>query len=118
VASSALSLEGVRAENSAGTRTILDILNAEQEAVNARVQLVVAERNAYVAAFSLLAAMGHAEARDLNLDGGALYDPQVNYERVNDKWFDFDFDGTPKPAATRTVDSPTQNAILNGVPKQ
>ncbi|MEO8723195.1 MAG: TolC family outer membrane protein [Sphingobium sp.] len=117
VSSTSLSLEGVRAENSAGTRTILDILNAEQEAVNARVQLVVAERNAYVAAFSLLAAMGHAEARDLNLDGGALYDPQINYKRVNDKWFDFDFDGTPQATATRTVDSPTQNAILNGASK-
>lgn len=112
VSSSALSLEGVRAENSAGTRTILDILNAEQEALNARVQLVVAERNAYVAAFTLLAAMGHAEARDLNLDGGALYDPQVNYKRVNDKWFDFDFDRSPTASATRTVDSPVQNAIL------
>ncbi|WP_254302471.1 TolC family outer membrane protein [Sphingobium chlorophenolicum] len=105
-----LSLEGVRAENSVGSRTILDILNAEQEAVNAKVQLVTARRNAYVAGFSLLAAMGHAEADDLNLEAGTLYDPMVNYDRVKGKWFDWDFDPAPKVQSTRTVDSPAQNA--------
>ena len=105
-----LSLEGVRAENSVGSRTILDILNAEQEALNARVQLVSARRNAYVAGFSLLAAMGHAEADDLNLETGALYNPMVNYERVKGKWFDWDFDPAPRSQATRTVDTPAQNA--------
>jgi outer membrane protein len=105
-----LSLEGVRAENSVGSRTILDILNAEQEALNAKVQLVSARRNAYVAGFSLLAAMGHVEADDLSLETGALYNPMVNYERVKGKWFDWDFDPAPKPQATRTVDTPPQNA--------
>ena len=66
-----LSLEGVRAENSVGNRTILDILNAEQELLNSQVTLVTARRDAYVAGFALLAAMGQAEARDLGLDGGA-----------------------------------------------
>ena len=108
-----LSLEGVRAENSVGSRTILDILNAEQEAVNAKVQLVTARRNAYVAGFSLLAAMGHAEADDLGLESGTLYDPMVNYDRVKGKWFDWDFDPAPKPQATRTVDSPAQNANVD-----
>ncbi|WP_176596459.1 MULTISPECIES: TolC family outer membrane protein [Sphingobium] len=108
-----LSLEGVRAENSVGSRTILDILNAEQEAVNAKVQLVTARRNAYVAGFSLLAAMGHAEADDLNLEAGALYDPMVNYDRVKGKWFDWDFDPAPKLQSTRTVDSPAQNANVD-----
>jgi outer membrane protein len=105
-----LSLEGVRAENSVGSRTIIDILNAEQEALNAKVQLVSARRNAYVAGFSLLAAMGHAEADDLSLETGALYNPMVNYDRVKGKWFDWDFDPAPKPQATRTVDTPVQNA--------
>jgi outer membrane protein len=109
VAAAMLSLEGVRAENSVGNRTILDILNAEQELLNAQVQLVGARRNAYVAGFTLLAAMGQAEARDLGLDGGALYDPEVNYKRVRNKFLDFDGDA-PKPAeATRTVDTPAQN---------
>lgn len=113
VDATSLSLEGVRAENSVGSRTILDILNAEQEALIARVELVSARRNAYVAGFSLLAAMGHAEAKDLGLEGGALYDPMVNYERVKGKWWDWDYDPAPLPVATRTVDSPTQNANVD-----
>ncbi|MFZ2997577.1 TolC family outer membrane protein [Sphingobium sp.] len=113
VSASSLSLEGVRAENSVGSRTILDILDAEQEALRARVQLVSAQRNAYVAGFSLLASMGHAEADDLGLNGGTLYDPMVNYKRVKGKWFDWDFDRAPKPVATRTVDTLPQNANVS-----
>ncbi|HKT85053.1 MAG TPA: TolC family outer membrane protein [Novosphingobium sp.] len=107
-----LSLEGVRAENTVGNRTILDILNAEQELLNAQVQLVTARRNAYVAGFTLLAAMGRAEARDLNLDGGALYDPEANYERVRNKFFDWDDDPAPAARSTRTVDTPVQGGDI------
>jgi outer membrane protein len=108
-----LSLEGVRAENTVGNRTILDILNAEQELVVARSQLVTARRNAYVAGFSLLAAMGKAEARDLGLgDDGPLYDPQVNYDRVKDKWWDWDRDPDPVAQSTRTVDIPAPGAEI------
>jgi outer membrane protein len=108
-----LSLEGVRAENSVGSRTILDILNAEQESLNAKVELVTARRNAYVAGFTLLAAMGHAEADDLGLESGTLYDPMVNYDRVEGKWFDWDYDGKPQAVSTRTVDTPAQNAKVD-----
>ncbi|MDG5748060.1 TolC family outer membrane protein [Qipengyuania sp. XHP0207] len=108
-----LSLEGVRAENSIGNRTILDVLNAEQEVLNAQVQLVTARRNAYVAGFSLLAAMGRAEARDLNLEGaGVLYDPMLNYERVRDRIWDWDRDPEPVASASRTVDIPAANADI------
>jgi outer membrane protein len=113
VDAAALSLEGVRAENSVGSRTILDILNAEQESLSAKVQLVQARRNAYVAGFTLLAAMGHAEADDLSLDAGALYDPMVNYDRVKGKWWDWDTDPAPQPQATQTVDTPAQNANVD-----
>jgi outer membrane protein len=114
VKASALSLEGVRAENTVGNRSILDILNAEQEYLNAQVQLVSARRNAYVAGFTLLAAMGQAEARDLGLDGGALYDPETNYKRVRNSVWDWDSDPTPKPVATRTVDTQAQNPSVKG----
>jgi outer membrane protein len=108
-----LSLEGVRAENTVGNRTILDILNAQQELVTARAQLITARRNAYVAGFSLLAAMGRAEARDLGLgDDGPLYDPQVNYERVRGKWWDWERDPDPGAQSTRTVDIPAPDAEI------
>jgi outer membrane protein len=103
----------VRAENSIGNRQILDVLNAEQELLQARAQLVTARRNAYVAGFTLLALMGRAEARDLNLDtGGVLYDPAVNYERVHDKIWDWDRDREPQAKATRTVDIPAPDATI------
>ena len=113
VDAAALSLEGVRAENSVGNRTILDILNAEQELLNAQVRLVTARRNAYVAGFTLLAAMGRAEARDLGLDGGALYDPELNYKRVKGKWSDWANDPAPIVRSTRTVDTAPQNGSIS-----
>ena len=112
VDAASLSLEGVRAENSVGNRTILDILNAEQELLNAQVQLVTARRNAYVAGFNLLAAMGKAEARDLNLDNDILYDPDVNYKRVRGKIFDWSNDPAPVARSTRTVDTPVQDGNI------
>lgn len=111
VDAASLSLEGVRAENTVGNRTILDILNAQQELLSAQVQLVTARRNAYVAGFTLLAAMGRAEARDLGLEEyGPLYDPVENYDRVDDIVWDWSFDPDPVTQSTRTVDIPPQDA--------
>ena len=98
-----LALEGVRAEQSVGTRTVLDVLNAEQELLNSQVALVRAKRDAYVAGFQLLNAMGQAEAQDLGLDGGPLYDPLGNYRRVAGDWSDWATDRRHNPIATRTV---------------
>ncbi|MEP7349721.1 MAG: TolC family outer membrane protein [Sphingorhabdus sp.] len=116
VAANELSLEGTRAENSVGNRTILDILNAEQELLNSKVQLVTARRNAYVAGFSLLAAMGRAEARDLGLEGGPLYDPVAEYERVDNAWNDWSSRPDPVTQSTRTVDTPPQKAEIEPLP--
>ncbi len=115
VGANALSLEGVRAENSVGTRSILDILNAEQEYLNAQVQLVSAKRNSYVAAFSVLAAMGKAEARDLGIEGGALYDPAVNYRRVRGQIWDWADDPRPQQQATDTRSVPAADASVPAV---
>ena len=98
-----LALEGVRAENSVGTRTILDVLNAEQELLNSQVLLVTAKRDAYVAGFQLLNAMGQAEAADLGLEGGPLYDPLGNYRNVAADWNDWSMDRRHMPVSTRTV---------------
>jgi outer membrane protein len=98
-----LALEGARAERSVGTRTVLDVLNAEQELLNSQVLLVTAKRDAYVAGFQLLNAMGQAEAADLGLDGGPLYDPLGNYRRVARGWNDWASDRRHLPSATRTI---------------
>ena len=75
----------VWAESSVGNRTVLEILNAEQELLNSRVQLVTARRDSYVAGFTLRAAMGRAEAKDRGLFGGSLYDPPLDYSRVSNR---------------------------------
>ena len=98
-----LALEGARAEQSVGTRTVLDVLNAEQELLQSQVALVTAKRDAYVAGFQLLNAMGQAEAQDLGLDGGPLYDPLGNYRRVAGSWSDWASDPRHNPVATRTI---------------
>jgi outer membrane protein len=98
-----LALEGARAEQSVGTRTVLDVLNAEQELLNSQVTLVTAKRDAYVAGFQLLNAMGQAEAQDLGLDGGPLYDPLGNYRNVAGNWSDWASERRHVPVATRTV---------------
>ena len=98
-----LALEGNRAEQSVGTRTIIEVLNAEQELLNSQVALVTAKRDAYVAGFQLLNAMGQAEARDLGLDGGPLYDPLGNYRRVAGNWNDWASDRRHPTVSTRTV---------------
>jgi len=116
VAANELSLEGTRAENTVGNRTILDILNAEQELLRSKVDLVTAQRNAYVAGFTLLAAMGKAEARDLGLEGGALYDPVAEYEKIDRSWNDWSSQPDPEPKATRTIDTPAQKAEIEPLP--
>jgi outer membrane protein len=105
VAANQLALEGTRAEQTVGTRNTLDVLNAEQELLNSEVQLVTARRDAYVAGFALLNAMGRAEAEDLGLDGGPLYDPLSNYNRTRNRGSDWN-DGSDEdrgPASTRTA---------------
>jgi outer membrane protein len=118
-----LALEGARAERSVGTRTVLDVLNAEQELLNSQVALVTARRDAYVAGFQLLNAMGQAEAQDLGLDGGPLYDPLGNYRRVAGDWNDWSSDPRHLPVAT-PIATPAETgatpAVTQGVtpPKQ
>ncbi|MBL9034209.1 MAG: TolC family outer membrane protein [Rhodospirillaceae bacterium] len=81
-----LALEGVRQEQEVGARTILDVLDAEQEALNARVSLVSAQTDRVVAQYRLLAAGGALTAANLALDV-EYYDPRQHYERVRNKFW-------------------------------
>jgi outer membrane protein len=81
-----IALEGVREEEKVGQRTLLDVLDAEQERLDASVQLVTTERNLIVAGYALIAAMGRLTAVDLSLPT-AQYDVEENYHEVNGKWW-------------------------------
>jgi outer membrane protein len=88
------SLAGVREEQRAGQRTLLDVLNAEQDKVNADVAGVRARHDYVIAGFSLLMAMGRLTAADLGLDV-PLYDVGRHYAETNRKWIGLAVDHEP-----------------------
>ncbi len=85
VQASEIALNGVREEARVGQRTTLDVLNAQQELVNARVAMVTAQRDRVVASYTLLAAVGRLAPWVLGLHVPA-YNPVVHYEQIRDSW--------------------------------
>jgi len=83
-----IAFEGVTKEQQVGGRTVLDVLNAEQELLNAQVALVTSERNAVVAAYQVLSAGGSLTARTLGLKV-KLYDPLEHYNDDAGAWVGF-----------------------------
>jgi len=85
VTASETALNGVREEARVGQRTTLDVLNAQQALVNARVALVTAQHDRVVASYSTLNAIGRLEPQVLKLNT-TVYDPMVHYQQVRDSW--------------------------------
>ncbi|MCC6890123.1 MAG: TolC family outer membrane protein [Hyphomicrobiales bacterium] len=85
VAAAEIALNGVREEARVGQRTTLDVLNAQQDLVNARASLVSAQRDRVVASYTVLAAVGSLSPQVLRL-GISTYDPMVHYQQVRDAW--------------------------------
>ena len=81
-----IALEGVREEANVGSRTVLDVLDAEQELLDARVGLVRAMRDELVATYQLRQAVGELTAAKLGLPV-ELYNPENHYRRVRGKWW-------------------------------
>ncbi|MBR0689799.1 TolC family outer membrane protein [Bradyrhizobium manausense] len=85
VTASEIALNGVREEAKAGQRTTLDVLNAQQALVNARVALVTAQHDRVVASYSVLNAVGRLAPQVLGLNT-TVYDPSVHYQQIRDSW--------------------------------
>jgi outer membrane protein len=86
--SNEIAFTGVSKEQKVGGRTVLDVLNAQQELLNAQVALVTSRRDATVAAFQVLAASGLLTAKNLGLKV-TIYDPLANYESNAARWIGF-----------------------------
>ena len=84
VSANEVALAGVREEAKVGQRTTLDVLNAQQALLQARSQLVIAEHNAVVNSYSLLAAIGRLNAPTLSL-AVEEYDPRGHFNQVKGK---------------------------------
>ncbi len=93
-----IALDGVQQEAQVGSRTTLDVLDAEQELLDSRVALVTSERDAYVAAYQLLAAIGRLNAVYLNLPV-ETYRPAENYDSVADRWYGWALIDEPEEVA-------------------
>jgi outer membrane protein len=79
-------LNGVRNEAQLGQRTTLDVLNALQALLNARVSLISAQHDRVVASYNVLSAVGRLSPAVLGLPT-QIYDPAVHYQQVRDSWF-------------------------------
>jgi outer membrane protein len=77
---------GVREEARVGQRTTLDVLNALQELVNARIAFVSVQRDRVVFSYNLLASTGRLSPQVIGLKV-PIYDPAIHYEKVRDAWF-------------------------------
>ena len=86
VAAAEIALNGVREEAKVGQRTTLDVLNAQQDLLNARVSLVGAQRDRVVGSYALLASIGSLSVANLGI-GVERYDPTRHFDQVKDKWF-------------------------------
>ena len=89
VRATTIALEGVTQEAAVGSRTVLDVLDAEQELLDAQVNLVRDQRNGIVASYDLLAAIGRLTAQNLGLPAD-FYDQERHYRRVRDKYWGYE----------------------------
>ncbi|HCU59119.1 MAG TPA: hypothetical protein DIC64_03970, partial [Alphaproteobacteria bacterium] len=87
----AIALDGVQQEEALGNRTVLDVLDAYQELLNANVQEVRARRDYYVSGMALMLAMGKLTAKDLNLNV-EYYDAEKHSKETRNKWLSLSID--------------------------
>ena len=85
IKASKIALEGVIREANVGSRTVLDVLDAEQEHLDNQVSLTKAHREEIVSAFALLSAIGQMNPTGLEL-GVETYNPEIYYDEVQSKW--------------------------------
>jgi outer membrane protein len=82
-------LEGVKEEERVGQRTLLDVLNAQQELLQSQVNLETTKRNILVASYTLISAIGRLSVSEVGA-ATQVYHPEVHYQDVRNKWFGID----------------------------
>lgn len=122
-----VALAGVREEEKVGQRTVLDVLDAEQELLNAQVALATSRRDLAVASYALLSAIGRLSAGSIGL-GVEQYDPTRHYREVKHKFIGWstsveesesESDVAPVAAPGRKADQPAGDgpAYTDGWPR-
>ena len=111
VDANALALEGVTQENQVGTRTIIEVLNAQQELLVTKVNLVTARRDEYVGAYTLLASVGAAEAAALEVPV-QNYNPEDNARAVRHLINDWNTPKNPPALPLPDKSVATRSAVI------
>lgn len=89
IAANTTALNGVREEERVGQRTILDVLNAQQELLVSQVSLEATKRNILVASYTLVSAIGRLSVAEVGA-ASQVYDPEVNYDETRSRWWGID----------------------------
>ena len=84
-----IALAGVREEERVGQRTLLDVLNAQQELLNSQVQIEGTKRNLLVSSYSVVSAIGRLNVAEVGA-ASTVYDPAVHLDEVARKWWGLD----------------------------
>lgn len=111
VEAAAQALEGVKEESKVGTRTTLDVLNAEQELLDAKVDLAKSLHDRNLAVLQIKAAIGQLTVGSLKLPVDS-YDPKRHYDDVRNQWIGFSEDDERydvKPAADQPTTQETDH---------
>lgn len=82
-------LNGVREEEKVGQRTLIEVLNAQQELLSSQVQLETTKRNVLVATYTVISAIGRLSVAEVGASS-TVYDPEVHYDEVRRKWWGID----------------------------
>jgi outer membrane protein len=85
VKAAAVALQGVQREAQGGQRTVVDVLNAQQDLVQAKARLIGAQRDRVIASYTLLSAIGRLDVKTLGLNTPD-YLPETHYHQVRDAW--------------------------------
>lgn len=81
ISAARVAFRGVKEEATLGARTTLDVLDAEQELLDAKANRISSITDQYVATYTLLSTMGLLTVEHLNL-GIRTYDPTAYYNAV------------------------------------
>jgi outer membrane protein len=85
VRAATVALAGVQKEAAGGQRTTVDVLNSQQDLINAKARLIGAQRDRVIASYTLLSAIGRLDVKTLGLNTPD-YLPEVHYHQVRDAW--------------------------------
>ncbi len=82
-------LNGVKEEERVGQRTLLDVLNAQQELLQSQVNLETTKRNILVASYTLVSSIGRLSVAEVGA-ATEVYNPEIHYDEVRSKWWGID----------------------------